>query len=437
MQRSNDLFESIQEVIGNKYEQEIPEKNYLIAEWESSAPLEQVRLFEAKEAIRSPNVSKKQLAEAMVEISNSSYMTNPDRDPDSAIICSIQNFRTQSHLRESWQSMGKMIEEAHKRFSIDLKESLGSYNETQVNLLEMTLELPWKLSYSEPVDVEIQDYPVPQDNDPWKGKTEQDMRTDDDSEVETHDISDDGEDEMDIDEENKNLHEGLRSFLKTLRAKGSVKVLTKMMQALDVEPTSEEEVYQFMRKQAPKESEEQRRKGSKIIAYMAQGYSYEEAAARAKEEMNEEYVQNESKSIYALSLSERLRVKRNDQRSKKDTLQLNHNEWKNNPKRISESILEEATKYFGSSEGMSYAVKIDGVPNDYYSLPFGHKIDYRRKIKDFKAGAKSTYVGAKGESTMKAVKKWVKDTGVSQFYAKWKSDSRMHSPDSVEIFYKE
>lgn len=229
MQRSNDLFESIQEVIGKKYQQEVPETNYLMAEWESAAPLEQVRLFEAREAIRSPNVSKKQLAEAMVEISNSSYMTNPDRDADSAITFSIQNFRTQSHLRESWQAMGKMIEEAHKRFSIDLKEALGSYNETQVNLLEMTLELPWKLSYSEPVDVEIQDYPVPQNNDPWKGKTAKDMQTDDDSEVETHDVSDEEEDQMD----------------------------------------------------------------------------------------DEDYVQEESKSIYALSLSERLRVKRNEQRSNK------------------------------------------------------------------------------------------------------------------------
>jgi len=99
--------------------------------------------------------------------------------------------------------------------------------------------------------------------------------------------------------------------------------------------------------------------------------------------------------------------------------------------------IREAAKYFGSFEGMSYAVKIDGIPNDYYSLPFGRKIDYRNKIKEFKADAKSTYVGAKGESTMKAVKKWVKEMGVSQFYASWKSDSRMHSDDSVEIFYKE
>ena len=81
--------------------------------------------------------------------------------------------------------------------------------------------------------------------------------------------------------------EGIGSFLKTLRGKAAVKALSKMIELSGGDPTSEEEVYNFLKKNAPKESDDGHRLGAKVMAYMASGVSYEEATARAKEEMGQ------------------------------------------------------------------------------------------------------------------------------------------------------
>ena len=94
--------------------------------------------------------------------------------------------------------------------------------------------------------------------------------------------------------------EGIGSFLKTLRGKAAVKALSKMIELSGSDPTSEEEVYNFLKKNAPKESDDGHRLGAKVIAYMASGDSYEEAVKQAKEEMGqtqEESVRRRSKTI--------------------------------------------------------------------------------------------------------------------------------------------
>jgi len=94
--------------------------------------------------------------------------------------------------------------------------------------------------------------------------------------------------------------EGLKSFFKALKGKGSIKILTKMMEGLGVNPASEEDVYAFLEKQTPEESEENRRLVAKTITYMALGDSYEEAVKQAKEETGqtqEESVRRRSKTI--------------------------------------------------------------------------------------------------------------------------------------------
>lgn len=49
---------------------------------------------------------------------------------------------------------------------------------------------------------------------------------------------------------------------------------------------------------------------------------------------------------------------------------------------------KQAKGSFASSEGFNYAVKINGVPDDYPKMPFGRKIDYRKQVKDFMDTAK-------------------------------------------------
>lgn len=90
---------------------------------------------------------------------------------------------------------------------------------------------------------------------------------------------------------------------------------------------------------------------------------------------------------------------------------------------------------FGSSGGFSYAVNLNGVENEFFNQPFGRQLDAMKKVKEFTSKAKKGYAGAKGKSTLAAVKDWVKLNQPTQFYAKWKSDSSSYKDDSVEIFY--
>jgi hypothetical protein len=92
---------------------------------------------------------------------------------------------------------------------------------------------------------------------------------------------------------------------------------------------------------------------------------------------------------------------------------------------------------YGTADGKSYAVLVDGVDSEFFKAPFGRQIDDLRKIKAFKETAKSGYAGAKGKSTLAAVKEWVKLNEPTQFYASWKADSSYYKDDSVQIFYTE
>lgn len=87
----------------------------------------------------------------------------------------------------------------------------------------------------------------------------------------------------------------------------------------------------------------------------------------------------------------------------------------------------------------SYAVKIEGIDNDFFTRPFGHQRDAILHIREWQKTADVNYVDAKGKATLQAVRNWVKMFKPSEFYAKWTSDSRvrMSKSDSVKIFYKD
>jgi dephospho-CoA kinase/uncharacterized protein YoaH (UPF0181 family) len=116
--------------------------------------------------------------------------------------------------------------------------------------------------------------------------------------------------------------------------------------------------------------------------------------------------------------------------------------WKSDAeeKGVSEETIEEAKSekpFISAMKDKSYAVNIDGVPNDFMKGGFNAQIKYNKDIKDFKSSAKKVYVDAKGKDTVKAVQKWAKENPGVQFYASWKSDSSGYKDDSVELYIKE
>lgn len=99
--------------------------------------------------------------------------------------------------------------------------------------------------------------------------------------------------------------------------------------------------------------------------------------------------------------------------------------------------INEASKAFiGKAGKKSYAVKIEGIDNEFPLMNFGQQISYNKSVKEWKESAKKDYVDAKGKATLASVKAWIKENNPKEFYASWESDSSTYKDDSVEIFYK-
>lgn len=101
--------------------------------------------------------------------------------------------------------------------------------------------------------------------------------------------------------------------------------------------------------------------------------------------------------------------------------------------------LEMASKAakFGSHGGFSYAVKVDGIDNEFFKLSFGQQLDHQKKANFLKSHPeiKVEHVGAKGKATLAAVKQWVKEAKPTQFFAKWQSDSDYYKDDVVQVYF--
>lgn len=185
---------------------------YLIEENSSSAISEKVRLYSAKQCLRSKNYNV--LPEAMVELSNVGHLTNTSRDPSGSIKTAVKLFRTNSHLEESWKIMGQLIDIAHKKYDIDLTEELSRYKEDEINLLEVNLDnmepvnpnsfisntVSHDITYTSKTKYNRKrndtgmavkvDYPIEQPVDIWKGET-----------MPNTEYLEDGEEMVDIDDD--------------------------------------------------------------------------------------------------------------------------------------------------------------------------------------------------------------------------------------------
>lgn len=105
-------------------------------------------------------------------------------------------------------------------------------------------------------------------------------------------------------------------------------------------------------------------------------------------------------------------------------------------------LLEGSKPFIGKVKGdagtFNYAINLPKSPdgNEFVKLPFGRQLATAKYLKEWKAGAKSDRVDAKGKATLQSVKDWVKENKSKEFYAKWTPDSSSYKDDSVEIFYK-
>lgn len=234
------LFNDIGKILSGSNNQRQTESSFLLENWEPRAQLENVHLYEARQLLSKPNPSASNLATAMVELAGTQSVTDVSRDAKEAIVTSAKLFRTNDHLHESWKVMGKLIEAAHNQHKLDLKEMLGSYNDTQLDLLEINLELPWRFTYSEPTPVEVHDYAIPGQDHIFKG-TEPEDTTYDEAEDEVEDdetITTESKAQRlkkllsesktkRLNEQNRNVKEELVKQIASMLGSGTYKVLSR------------------------------------------------------------------------------------------------------------------------------------------------------------------------------------------------------------------
>ena len=200
------LFEDIQKITSNKKKPEDYEQAYILESTNIHGQMETVRLNEAKKVLSYPKPSLYAIAKSMVEMTGLHNYVDPENEPEKTIKQSTKVFAQHPHLQESWKVMGSLVERAHTVHELDLKEMVGTNKEKQIELMEFTLDLPWKLDYSEPVEVELHDYPVPNQDHLFKGTEPEDVE------------EDEVEDEMET--EQTSIKDRLRKKLNEQRKKG-------------------------------------------------------------------------------------------------------------------------------------------------------------------------------------------------------------------------
>lgn len=91
---------------------------------------------------------------------------------------------------------------------------------------------------------------------------------------------------------------------------------------------------------------------------------------------------------------------------------------------------------FGTTEQV-VDFKIDGMitAKEYNALPFGRQIEHRRKIQEFQATAKTTWVSQKRKKRKAAIKEFLDLYDAKQYYYTC-SDGPNVRDDSFQIWYK-
>lgn len=172
----SNLFEDINKVTNNKSSQtqkEAPrtDESFILSEGNIHAQMEQVRLQEAKKVNEYNKPALTSIAKSLMSIAEVSDK-NTDYEPQNAIMESLNQLPVKKHLRESWKQVGQLVEKSHTVHGLDIKEMLNNFSNEQIELMEISLELPWKLKLpKDEVPVEVTDYAIPGQDQVFKGTT--------------------------------------------------------------------------------------------------------------------------------------------------------------------------------------------------------------------------------------------------------------------------
>ena len=171
---------------------------YIIETTDPRSIVEEVRLYEPQRVSYTSSSHEDHIANAMVELSGTRW--DQKTDAKVAMTEAINAYIKNAHTESSWKTFGRLVELAHNKFNFDMQEALKKYNQDQIDLLDMKEAVGLGVAISDPnlsssdpkisadiraglggspdlkdIEVEVNDYPVEQPQDVWKGEVSREV----------------------------------------------------------------------------------------------------------------------------------------------------------------------------------------------------------------------------------------------------------------------
>ena len=156
--------------------------NYIIETTDPRSTTEQVRLYDPQRVSFTTSSSDIEVANAMVQLSGTRW--DQKTDAKDAMAEAVDAYVKNPHIEASWDTFGRLVELAHKKFNFNMQEALKRCNQDQIDLFDMkeAVKIDGDIRAGlggdpalKDVEVKVNEYPVEQPQDIWKGEVSREI----------------------------------------------------------------------------------------------------------------------------------------------------------------------------------------------------------------------------------------------------------------------
>jgi len=156
--------------------------NYIIETTDPRSTTEQVRLYDPQRVSFTTSSNETEIANAIVTLSGIRW--DQKTDAKDAMAEAVDAYVKNPHIEASWNTFGRLVELAHKKFNFNMQEALKRCNQDQIDLLDMKedVQIDGDIRAGlggdpalKDVEVKVNEYPVEQPQDIWKGEVSREI----------------------------------------------------------------------------------------------------------------------------------------------------------------------------------------------------------------------------------------------------------------------